>query len=55
MAEAKKREAEVKKKVEARAAADKASRPTPPPANKANAAASALQMLQFAYDENDKT
>lgn len=53
MAEAKKREAEVKKKVEARAAADKASRPAPSVV-KANTAASALQMLQSAYDENDK-
>lgn len=54
MAEAKKREAEVKKKVEARAAADKTSRPTTSLV-KANTAASALQMLQSAYDENDKT
>lgn len=53
MAEAKKREAEVKKKVEARAAADKASRPTTSLV-KADTAASALQMLQSAYDENDK-
>ncbi|KAJ2943909.1 hypothetical protein O0L34_g8230 [Tuta absoluta] len=60
MAEAKKREAEVKAKQEARAVADMTSRPpapapAPSPAIKqASASASALQMLQSAYDENDK-
>lgn len=50
MAEAKKREAESKKKVEARAANDKSTR-TPASAAAVSGTASALQMLQSAYDD----
>ncbi|XP_063829415.1 uncharacterized protein LOC135078792 [Ostrinia nubilalis] len=50
MAEAKKREAETKKKLEAKPAPPK---PKPLPAA-VSGTASALQMLQSAYDENDK-